>query len=104
MLVAYRRYSYNTSKGTPQKKLEPNIGHKVVFSGFRVGNYDYPLLINDVGNGSQYWARLRQVSPSEKPANANPVVLEYDGVAYKGTSEEPFQFVEHIDALGLSTE
>ncbi|MCS7030667.1 MAG: hypothetical protein NZL92_03930 [Gloeomargarita sp. SKYG116] len=96
LLIAYGRYRPKLVKVGNQSELQwtKESQHKVVFSGFQKD--DYPLLINDVGDGQRYRVRLRAWTAASKPANANPVVLEYEGAP-----AEPILFVEHVDALRL---
>ncbi|HXG82833.1 MAG TPA: hypothetical protein VNI84_02305 [Pyrinomonadaceae bacterium] len=129
VMIAYARY-----KPTVGKTAGKNIGaitilpgfnidfefvgqHKVVFSGFRKGA-EYPLLINDVGNGKRYYVklsndlsqrdfgqatRLRPVKinyPSDwgKGAANTKNYIEYEG---EGKPDDNVNFLVHFDGFRL---
>lgn len=100
----------------PRPKYSPSL-HKVVFIGFNEGK-KYPLLIQDVGDGMQYWARLstdlwqrnfalRGGGPPGTPATPSlinyprdvKVFLEYEG--QEKTPNSMAYFVQHVDGLRI---
>ena len=89
--------------------------HKVVFSGFRKGS-EYPLLINDVGNGKRYYVKLsndlsqRDFGQGDIAPNLIKInypneysdtknYLEYEGEGKK--AGEMVFFLNHFDGLRL---
>jgi len=102
----------------PRATYSPS-NHKVVFIGFNEGK-KYPLLINDVGTGTQYWARLSTDLWQRKftlrggglaagtipntPALINyprdvKIFLEYEG--QEEASNSMAYFVQHVDGLRI---
>jgi hypothetical protein len=113
VLVAYSRF-VPAVDAAGKVSFTFNSMHKVVFSGFQPGNY--PLLINDVGNGLRYRVRLStDLSPRTfsmtggaakkgtsfvypKPTKT---YLEYEGDGSAANSQ--VFFLDHIDALKILT-
>jgi hypothetical protein len=120
MFIAYARYVPNISmeKGKPKIKFTLDSVHKVVFSGFQIGN-KYPLLINDVGDGMQHRVRLTTDLSERKfvlkgstkaqsfaetdiiypPEVKTATFMEYEG---EGTGlNDKVYFIVHMDAFKL---
>ena len=127
-MIAYARY-----KPTVGKTAGKNIGavaalpgskidfefvgqHKVVFSGFRNGA-EYPLLINDVGNGKRYYVKLSNdlSQPDFGQVKLLPVKINYPNEQAKGAAStknyieyegenkpgDNVNFLVHFDGLRL---
>ena len=126
VMIAYARY-----KPTVGKTAGKNIGaiailpgskidfefvgqHKVVFSGFRKGA-EYPLLINDVGNGKRYYVKLSNDLSQRDFGQARllPVTINYPNdwgkgntknyIEYEGENkpDDNVNFLVHFDGLRL---
>jgi hypothetical protein len=119
LFIAYARYNPFISQDENGKKIvkfSPAGVHKVVFSGFQIGN-KYPLLINDVGTGMQNRVRLTTDLSERKFAKKDSTTaesyseiiypqevktrtfMEYEGEAV-GINNE-VDFIVHMDALKL---
>jgi hypothetical protein len=118
VMIAYSRHEPNMFRHPVNGTLHVSFKdltsyHKVVFSGFQKG--DYPLLINDVGNGQRYRVRLSsnlkdlrfthrdgQGSVTIDPSFHNRPFLIYEGEDKK---ENPLiLFVDHFDGLKIRTD
>lgn len=123
VMLAFMRYEpvpASVSNVGGQINLKFNSFHKIVVSGFRK-NAQYPLIVNDVGNGQRYNVsigsnlanRKFQKSPSAAvfsnakfgfvPAEKDPkttTFIEYEGTG-KGVNEMIF-FLQHYDYLRIN--
>ena len=116
-MIAYGRYDPVLSLNAWHTGLivtfKKSSQHKVVFSGFQPG--EYPLLINDVGNGQRYRVRLSsnlnelKFYSAENPSTKLPLMFDpaftgrpfliYEGEDKK-TNPQVF-FIEHYDGLKI---
>ena len=101
IIVAYGRF--DPKADAVNQNFVKSSQHKVIFSGYRK-NSKYPLLINDVGNGAQYWVRLstdlaeRDYKKPAKVPYKSKVFIEYEGA---GLPASQVYFLEHLDGIRL---
>jgi len=118
VMIAYVRYEWkyvwNAAKKAHDVSFTRDSFHKVVFSGFRKGE-KYPLVINDVGNGTQYNVRISNDIKTHKypskmglsPNSTYSLPTEDTGastgifIEYEDLPDLKAFFLDHYDALRI---